>query len=358
MDSVDNSMQPCILSTDSMSGIEDDVLDSSKHSEMDNNIHNTNLILISTPLSVLNPDEEISSSLSRIESIDFTESVLFTEASIQCGSASEEADNDKIEPSTGLKVLYTNIDSYLNKREELIALVQKLELDLICMVEIDPKFSKFVFHQSEYDMEGYHSYYSNSKKRGVVIMVRKHLVSSSYEKVTKYAFEEVSWITINLKNKDRLVIGCIYRYNEENNNHLINLLENIQIQDVSHLLIDKTGDFPCKDIDWMRYTTPLDENTIQAKLIDLITESGWHQHVKSPTRFRLGQQPSLLDLMITNEANMINNLQLLSPIGKSDHCVVIFDYVSYRMTGKAKSIPRYYLGDLHQCHGSTTLITM
>ena len=199
-------MQPCILSTDSMSGIEDDVLDSSKHSEMDNNIHNTNLILISTPLRVMNRDDEISSSLSRIESIDFTESVLFTEASIQCGSASEEADNDKIEPSTGLKVLYTNIDSYLNKREELIALVQKLELDLICMVEILPKFSKFVFHQSEYDMEGYHSYYSNSKKRGVVIMVRKHLVSSSYEKVTKYAFEEVSWITINLKTRIRWLL--------------------------------------------------------------------------------------------------------------------------------------------------------
>ena len=71
LDSVDNSMQPCILSTDSMSGIEDDVvLDSSKHSEMDNNIHNTNLILISTPLSVMNLNDEISSSLSRIESID------------------------------------------------------------------------------------------------------------------------------------------------------------------------------------------------------------------------------------------------------------------------------------------------
>jgi hypothetical protein len=53
------------------------------------------------------------------------------------------------------------------------------------------------------------------------------------------------------------------------------------------------------------------------------------QHVSSPTRFREGQTPSCLDLVFTNEENMVDTDSLIidSPLGKSDHAVIHFDYL-------------------------------
>ena len=59
----------------------------------------------------------------------------------------------------------------------------------------------------------------------------------------------------------------------------------------------------------------------------------------------MGQKSSLLDLVITNESGMVENLQLFSPIGKSDHGVLFFSFVCYHETKLVKSIPKYYLGD-------------
>jgi hypothetical protein len=53
------------------------------------------------------------------------------------------------------------------------------------------------------------------------------------------------------------------------------------------------------------------------------------QHVSSPTCFREGQTPSCLDLVFTNEENMVDTDSLIidSPLGKSDHAVIHFDYL-------------------------------
>ena len=46
------------------------------------------------------------------------------------------------------------------------------------------------------------------------------------------------------------------------------------------------------------------------------------QHVKEPTRLRHGQQPSLVDLLLTNRDDMVTDIQVLSGLGKSDHSVI------------------------------------
>ena len=54
-----------------------------------------------------------------------------------------------------------------------------------------------------------------------------------------------------------------------------------------------------------------------------------HQHVTKVTRSRKNKQPTLLDLILTNEENMIDNITHISPLGASDHCCITFDYNSY-----------------------------
>jgi hypothetical protein len=46
------------------------------------------------------------------------------------------------------------------------------------------------------------------------------------------------------------------------------------------------------------------------------------QLVTTPTRFRTGQNPSLIDLIfLTNDVNLITSIDYCSPIDISDHCI-------------------------------------
>ena len=46
------------------------------------------------------------------------------------------------------------------------------------------------------------------------------------------------------------------------------------------------------------------------------------QHVKSPTRYRDGERPNTLGLIMTNEENMIDSVTQSAPLGKSDHKIL------------------------------------
>ena len=47
--------------------------------------------------------------------------------------------------------------------------------------------------------------------------------------------------------------------------------------------------------------------------------------VCNPTRKREGQRPSLIDLVLVNDEEIISEIEHHSPLGKSDHDVLIFD---------------------------------
>ena len=63
--------------------------------------------------------------------------------------------------------------------------------------------------------------------------------------------------------------------------------------------------------------------------------------VDFPTRFREGQTPSLLDLIITNEDGMVQNAEPRSPLGKSDHVVIYFTLRCYMDEDSEKESERF-----------------
>ena len=73
-----------------------------------------------------------------------------------------------------------------------------------------------------------------------------------------------------------------------------------------------------------------------------------YQHVTEPTRFR-GNQVSLLDLIFTNEEVDVKKIENLSPLGKSDHGVVMCDVICEWKTN-AFFIPKrlYHKGNYEQ----------
>ena len=52
------------------------------------------------------------------------------------------------------------------------------------------------------------------------------------------------------------------------------------------------------------------------------------QHVTENTRTRLGNSPSLLDLIVTNEDNLIDQMSYGAPVGKSNHVSLTFNYTT------------------------------
>jgi hypothetical protein len=51
----------------------------------------------------------------------------------------------------------------------------------------------------------------------------------------------------------------------------------------------------------------------------MVRDTYLSQHVTKETRFRGDNQPSLLDLIFTNEEGMIDTIEHNAPLGNSDH---------------------------------------
>jgi hypothetical protein len=71
------------------------------------------------------------------------------------------------------------------------------------------------------------------------------------------------------------------------------------------------------------------ESGFSEGLCHLVQEHLWTQHVDSFTRVRPGQNPSLLDLILTNEVHHIDTIHYLPPLGLSDHLLLQFDLLCY-----------------------------
>ena len=137
---------------------------------------------------------------------------------------------------------------------------------------------------------------------------------------------------IDLKSKanDSLRICCVYRSpnssNEENNN--INKQLEALSGENSHILV--MGDFNFPDIDWKRWVKPRSKKKDKEFFfLESIRNCFLYQHVKNPTRSRVGKRATLLDLIFSNEKGMVSNIVHESPLGASDHACITFSFNCY-----------------------------
>ena len=72
------------------------------------------------------------------------------------------------------------------------------------------------------------------------------------------------------------------------------------------------------------------------------------QHTKHPTHYRADLEPTLIDLILTNEDEMVQEITHLPPPGKSRHSGLLFDNKCYSSPSKSinkKKIHKFYAGD-------------
>ena len=145
----------------------------------------------------------------------------------------------------GLKCIYTNVDSLLNKREELRVIAQDQNADIIGLTELKPKNNRYSLQKAELHMEGYDCWPNiDSKGRGVAIYTKTSLQATPVSLHNDKEYEDSVWCSISLHGSDKLLVGCIYRSPNspgENNQILHTLLKEASTHRASHKLI--MGDF-------------------------------------------------------------------------------------------------------------------
>jgi len=83
------------------------------------------------------------------------------------------------------------------------------------------------------------------------------------------------------------------------------------------------GDFNLPDIIWSPTAQVASAHGTNARdFINMCNDYSFRQHISFYTRFRKGDNPSLLDLLITTDDVHVENLHSSAPIGKSDHIVI------------------------------------
>ena len=173
--------------------------------------------------------------------------------------------------------------------------------------------------------------------RGTAIYIKREIITSEV-KINESSYKDHIWVETHLEGNEKILIGCIYRSPTGEKEETIKSLKCIeQIISItanmkySRLLI--AGDFNLKGIDWEDDFAECNRKYLQ-DFINTLHESFLYQHVKKPTRHRLGEKSNILDLVITNEEGIVSDIEHLPGLGKSDHECLLFNINCMKRTDK------------------------
>ena len=106
------------------------------------------------------------------------------------------------------------------------------------------------------------------------------------------------------------------------------------------------------EINWTSLCSDKSDEHKSSKFLNAVQDSFLFQNVTQPTHFRANQEPTLIDLVFTNEESMVSHVDHGPPLGLSHHSGIHFNYTCYSepvteaMTQTV--IYKYYAGD---CEG-------
>ena len=235
--------------------------------------------------------------------------------------------------------------------DELKANIVDKEYSIIMVTELFPKNRVNInLNIVEFTLPGFTLYTADPATyngRGIGIYVKDSITCIQIGNRISEGVESVQ-ILIQAKDRDWLLVQCIYRSPSTGIESLSEIKRIFDYKsakyNITHRLI--AGDFNIKEIDWNLEMSTGGENHISTRFMGQVRDKYLYQHVRNYTRERAGTTPSILDLILTNEKNMIRNLENCSPLGNSDHMILIFELSLYL---ENHSVPRdkflYFKGD-------------
>ena len=179
------------------------------------------------------------------------------------------------------------------------------------------------------------------------LYIKDTIRSSPLSVLTNAEFQDSIWCKLD-SPQNSLVVGVCYRStasSRENNTKLLGLLDKAAyVAAKSHLLI--FGDFNYPEIDYASSTVIGGSGTDAHAFLSKTNDLFLYQHINDWTRHRIGQQPSLLDYVFTDEDNVIDDVQFSAPLGKSDHVGIKLNYIRGQQVNEESCAKyNYWKGD-------------
>lgn len=223
-------------------------------------------------------------------------------------------------------------------------IVSDMEPDIVMVTEMRPKYSREEVCCQQYKLEGF-ELFSNvddaNVGRGIGIYVADHLATKVNLVNMDSEYRDSIWLEMTTGAGGKVTLGCVYRSpssTPDDDAKLHNMLGKLSSLNTAEVII--MGDFNHPDIDWETITTNRSTSHSSQHFIDAVRDAYLHQHVSQPTRYRHGQTPHLLDLILSSSENAINNVECHAGIGLSDHLVIscTIEVMQNRLT---EGNPRY-----------------
>lgn len=215
-------------------------------------------------------------------------------------------------------VLYTNACSLGNKWAELSAQTEGVGIIAVTetWMKADSALSPYCpAHYREYRAERGDGRIGG----GSLLLVTEELVQQERPGLIT---PNVQIAACSLKTgRTRIVVACVYRSpqsTETEDTELLSWIGNVAREEKVLLM----GDFNAPEVDWEQFT-PTNQG-FSRRLLNAVQDVALIQHIKDGTRYRPGQTTATLDLVFTKEEQEVTQLQLLPPLGHSDHIVIRF----------------------------------
>ena len=189
------------------------------------------------------------------------------------------------------------------------------------LIAVTESWANCTIPDSVYTLLGY-SLYRNDRKNqaggGVLLYVNNRLKSEINDDLTHSDYEESIWCNVWLTKDVKLLIGVVYRppgLLPMQNQNLVNLLHKTRSYSKSEYTI-VVGDFNYPSIDWERFSF----GPSCDQFVDAVLDLNLTQHVLQPTR-----NDAILDLVFSSDPEVVSNVDILEPLGNSDHNMVLCD---------------------------------
>lgn len=239
-------------------------------------------------------------------------------------------------------IIYTNADCLSNKLTDLKVFIEQLNYKpvVIVITEVNPKVASCLRGLSEYNIDGYNLHGLNIGVKG-------------FRGILVYSDKNVSVTTLDLNNGFTeclllsiagdgfsINLGVIYRSpssDKVNDDALLDVINKMCKLSGSFILL---GDFNLPNITWSNCLTSSGPNSTEQLFLSSVLENFLTQHVKTSTRKRGQNTPSLLDLVLTRD-ECIYDVTCLSPLGKSDHAVLEIQLNSKRAASFTSNVCKY-----------------
>ena len=216
---------------------------------------------------------------------------------------------------TRLRFMMTNANSFMSKRAEMELFVGKQETDIIAITE---SWASEEILDAELALEGFVMFRRDRRRTpaqkggGVLMYAREGLMVEEILDLNSGNCEAL-WGRMLVKGKE-ITLGVCYRSMNNADEEDNALLETVDRAAKNSVIL--MGDFNYPDINW-------EEGRASGKgekFLDTVQNNFLYQHVKEPTRGM-----NILDLVLTDDLNMVDNVRCEAPFGRGDHAVVCFD---------------------------------